>query len=67
MPAMAETGPDQNMPAREPQHELIIFLAISIAFVVLGILVGALTGSEPAVPTTPVVTPSPVITAEGPA
>lgn len=61
---MDETA-EQNKPVREPQRELIIFLAVSVAFVALGILIGALTGSEPAVPA-PGATPTAVISAGEP-
>ena len=37
-------------PERESQRQLVIFLVAVIVFVALGVLAGALTGSEPSAP-----------------
>lgn len=44
---MDEPTPTQNPPAQESPRELITFLTVALAIVVLGIVIGALAGSEP--------------------
>lgn len=62
---MDETSPTQNGPPRESQRELIIFGIVSVALLVIGIVIGALIGSEPAFPP-PEAPPTIVISTEGP-